>query len=169
MPNWEFAVGDSVTLAPGATFSQNPNLKRDQVGTISQLGDESDDEEPFEVVNEAGKTWWYELGQLVRASPGSTAKKKKKKRRNGGGPGPSRTPLRKAAGAGKHPAAAVDSLSRLLSEKSSKAEGGAAGPGPAGRGTKPKRTRTPPRKGAAKRSGRTLARPMSLRCATVQF
>ena len=44
MPNWEFAVGDSVTLAPGATFSQNPNLKRDQVGTISQLGDESDDE-----------------------------------------------------------------------------------------------------------------------------
>ena len=81
MPNWEFAVGDSVTLAPGATFTQNPNLKRDQVGTISQLGDESDDEEPFEVVNEAGKTWWYELGQLVRASPGSTAKKKKKKKK----------------------------------------------------------------------------------------
>ena len=87
MPNWEFAVGDSVTLAPGATFSQNPNLKRDQVGTISQLGDESDDEEPFEVVNEAGKTWWYELGQLVRASPGSTAKKKKKKKKEKEGAG----------------------------------------------------------------------------------
>ena len=95
--------------------------------------------------------------------PEVTTAKKKKKRRKGGGPGPSRTPLRKAAGAGKHPAAAVDSLSRLLSDKSSKAEGGAAagpGPEPAGRGKKPKRTRTPPRKGAAKRSGRALPRPL---------
>ena len=95
--------------------------------------------------------------------PEVTTAKKKKKRRKGGGPGPSRTPLRKAAGAGKHPAAAVDSLSRLLSDKSSKAEGGAAagpGPEPGGRGKKPKRTRTPPRKGAAKRSGRALPRPL---------
>lgn len=38
----------------------------------------SDDDEPYEVINEAGKKWWYEVNQLVKAS-GKPKKGKGKK------------------------------------------------------------------------------------------
>ena len=42
------------------------------------LRDRSDDDEPYEVINEAGKKWWYEVDQLVKAS-GKPKKGKGKK------------------------------------------------------------------------------------------
>jgi hypothetical protein len=76
MPTWEFSVGDSVQLTKGTP--DNGCLGFGDVGSVCQVAEESDDDEPYEVINESGKKWWYEDGQLAKAS-GNTKKPSTKK------------------------------------------------------------------------------------------
>jgi hypothetical protein len=62
----QFSVGDRVRLAGGAPDSGC--LGSDDVGSIYQAVHGSDDDEPYEVMNDDGKRSWYKAVQLTKAS-----------------------------------------------------------------------------------------------------
>jgi hypothetical protein len=75
-------VGDRVVLAPSAPT--DGALSSGQVGVVREVTDDTDDDEPYEVIHESsGKTWWYEKGQLLPASGegGAAGGKKKPKKK----------------------------------------------------------------------------------------